>query len=144
MSGNRPLAAHVFCVLCDFNNDFFSFSSLGYGKLMEGSYKYIWGYSLVNIIFALIIIGLKNQVIMKNIFENKFINILGIISYGLYVYHFGIVWIMNYIGTNIYVEIPMFFFDLFALILTIFISYFSYYFFEIYFIKLKDKFAPKN
>lgn len=67
-------------------------SSLGYPLHMPDAYQYIWGYSLLNYFFAIMI-----QMVVKNGLFNKLlewspIRFLGRISYGLYVYHHPMIW----------------------------------------------------
>jgi len=110
---------------------------------MSNSYKHIWGYSLLSLCFGLILLKMKSRSFFSKIFENKVLTFLGLISYGLYVYHYGVLHItsilLNFmdIPNRLNIRIPL------ALTLTIGISYFSYIFFEKKFISMKDKFAPK-
>ncbi len=127
-----------------------NFSTLGYGPLMKNSYKYIWGFSLVNIICSLILLRLKSRNLFRGIIENKLITYIGLISYGLYVYHYGLIHICKSIHeyclkNNIpgVPESPITY-QLGAFILTLLVSSVSYFFFELWFIKLKDKIAPKS
>ncbi|MCB9201648.1 MAG: acyltransferase [Flavobacteriales bacterium] len=116
-----------------------NFKSLGYPPFMKGSYRYVWGYSLLNLCFALILVGLKNRTFFPKLFENKMLASLGLVSYGLYIYHTGILWLVSEFITNNYILNV-----LVSFLLTIAVSYLSFYLFEKRFIDLKDKIAPKK
>ena len=108
---------------------------LGYPPFMRDSYKYIWGYTLVNLMFAYILVNVRDRKFMPAIFENSVLNYLGKISYGMYVYHFGILWL---IGWNSISRIVM------ALAATIAISVISYELMEKRFINLKDRYFSRT
>jgi len=66
---------------------------------------------------------------------------LGKISYGLYLTHMigiNIALLILPIHSSIWLLIPL------SIVLTIFMSYLSYYYFEIYFLKLKERFSKVN
>ncbi len=113
--------------------------SLGFTKFMSDSYKYIWGYSAMNILFGLILANLKEHKFLPGIFENKWLDYLGKISYGLYVYHYPVI----YITFSFFDFIPKFIQIPIALIITIIISILSYEFFEKKFLILKDRYFPR-
>ena len=139
------LAVIGFGILIDYIcNTNFNISSFGYPSFMKGSFRYVWGYSILNILFAIILIGLKNRTLMRGVFENKALSNLGLISYGLYVYHFGLIWIFKHIANKGYLNLPDYTYNILALITTVIISYISYHIFEKYFIQLKEKIAPKK
>ncbi len=103
------------------------------------------GMHIVNAIFFLIIIlnvSSNKSSFIK--FENKGFNFLGKISYGIYMYHFIIVYIvLKLLSTygfleNITILMNVFIYFL-TTILTLIISYLSYEFFEKYFLSLKSK-----
>lgn len=112
--------------------------SLGYSTFLRD--QYIWGYSLFNLIFAKMIIQIKDGVFFPSFFKNKILNYLGEISYGLYVYHLPILWFVNRFYPNIPEPIRI----AIALSATILVSSMSYELFEKPFIRMKDKFFSKN
>ena len=67
-------------------------SALGYPLLLPDAYQFIWAYSLLNYFFAVIIYGVAQEGWLTHILEWRPLRYLGKISYGLYVYHFPIVW----------------------------------------------------
>lgn len=112
---------------------------LGYGPFMKDSYKYVWGYSVVNLMFAYILVHVKNKSFIPALFENPLLVYLGSISYGLYVFHFPMLWL---------VYSPMYDFPeavraLTTLLITVLISMVSYELMEKRFINLKDKYFSR-
>jgi peptidoglycan/LPS O-acetylase OafA/YrhL len=65
---------------------------LGYPLLLPNAYQFIWAYSLLNYFFAIIIYGVAREGWITRFLEWRPLRYLGKISYGLYVYHFPIVW----------------------------------------------------
>lgn len=112
---------------------------LGYGPFMKDSYKYVWGYSVVNLMFAYILIHVKNKSFLPTLFENPLLVYLGKISYGLYVFHFPVIWLVYSTMGNFpdIVQVST------ALLLTIILSMASYEFMEKRFINSKDKYFAK-
>lgn len=108
-------------------------SSLGYPPFMRE--VYVWGYSLLNIAFALVLVQIRSGRFLVALFENRVLEYLGQISYGLYVFHFPILWATGYMWPNGTVVEN----GLTALLLTILVSALSYQFFERRFINLKDE-----
>ena len=112
---------------------------LGYGFRMDDSYKYVWGYSVLNLTFALALVHIRDKALMPAFFENPLLVYLGKISYGLYVYHFPVLWLI-YLHMRDYSEIAR---SLTALLVTIIISMFSYEYVERRFINSKDKYFAR-
>jgi peptidoglycan/LPS O-acetylase OafA/YrhL len=112
---------------------------LGYKPYMEGSYKYVWGYSIVNLMFAYVLVHIESKTLMPALFENPLLVYLGTISYGLYVFHLPVLWLV-YSTVNSYSEI---FLASTSLLITVMISMVSYEFMEKRFINLKDKLFAK-
>jgi len=113
---------------------------LGYPSFMRDSYKYVWGYSVMNLLFAYILINVRDRKFMPFIFENGWLNYLGKISYGLYVYHYPITWIIY----SIFDVVPGYIRIAVGLVVTIFISAISFELMEKRFIILKDKYFAKT
>lgn len=115
-------------------------SGLGYLPIMDDAYKYIWAYSLFNLLFALILYKMKNREFFPGIFENNTLNYFGKISYGLYLYHFPVItfvlYAFNAAAINIYTAVV-------SLILTIVVSMISYHFIELKILNFKDKLFPR-
>jgi peptidoglycan/LPS O-acetylase OafA/YrhL len=69
-----------------------AFSAFGYPLLLPHSYQFVWGYTLLNYFFALLIYGVAREGWLVRFLEIRPARYLGKISYGLYVYHFPIIW----------------------------------------------------
>jgi len=65
--------------------------ALGYDLPMTGFYKEVWGYTLLNYLFAVLIYNVARKNFLTGILELAPLRYLGKISYGLYVYHYGII-----------------------------------------------------
>ena len=112
--------------------------SFGYVPFMQN--QYILGYSFVNFVFAKIIIQGRDGKFFPVLFDNPIFNYLGKISYGLYVFHYPIIWLVRYmypLQANLRTGLP-------ALALTIIIGAISYELFEKRFIEMKDSFFAKK
>lgn len=68
--------------------------TLGYEFTLSGSYKFIWGYSLLNYFFALIVHAVHRTGMWTRFLELPVMQYLGRISYGMYVYHYAVIWFM--------------------------------------------------
>lgn len=114
--------------------------AFGYVSFMRDSYKYVWGYSLFGLIFALIILGIRAGVFLPRITSWPLLQYMGKISYGLYVYHFPLCWIVSLViptsATLAYISV--------TLLSTIIISVFSYECVEKRFLKMKDRYFPRS
>ena len=69
-----------------------AFSSLGYPLLLPNTYQFIWGYTLLNYFFAITIYSVVKHGLFNRFLEWRPLRYLGKISYGLYVYHFPVMW----------------------------------------------------
>ena len=113
---------------------------LGYGRFMKDSYKYVWGYLIMNLLFAYILVNVRDRKFMTAIFENALLNYLGKISYGMYVFHYPIIWVI-YSAFN---KAPEYFRISMALAVTIIVSMISFELMEKRFINLKDKYFART
>lgn len=113
------------------------FGSLGYLPFMSNASKYVWGYTLLNICFGLVLNNMSSHAFFPRLFEHRLLAYLGRISYGLYVYHFGVLHSVKQL-TNL----PWYLTDALALALTVAISALSFHLFEQRLISLKDKLFP--
>lgn len=96
----------------------------------------------VNAVFYLIIIlnvsSNKDTLISL---ENKVMNFIGKISYGLYVYHMIIIYLISHILTSQNYQLNHFIIYPVVLIITILTATFSYTFFETPFLRIKNKYS---
>ena len=114
-------------------------NQLGYGMFMKDSYKYVWGYSAVNLMFSYMLVHVRDKTFMPVFFGNPLLVYLGTISYGLYVFHFPILWMVN----NMVPSYPEVVRILMTLLITIMVSAVSYEFMEKKIIRLKDKYFSR-
>ncbi|NRB40204.1 MAG: acyltransferase [Pseudomonadales bacterium] len=112
----------------------------GYAPFMQDSYKYVWGYSVLNGVFALILLQTRDRKFCPRLLETRFMQYMGEISYGLYVFHYPVIWLVSEYLNNISVLllIPL------SMFITIAISMLSYELMEKRFINLKDKFFSRD
>jgi peptidoglycan/LPS O-acetylase OafA/YrhL len=113
---------------------------LGYGPFMKDTYKYIWGYTLVNLMFAYVLVHIRDRTFMPALFEHRLPVYLGTISYGLYVFHFPVVWLVY---TTMY-RLPVIAQQSISLMITVIISAASYKYMEKPMIDLKDRYFARS
>ena len=106
----------------------------------KDSYKYVWGYTVVNLMFAYVLVHVRDKAFMPAVFENRLLVYLGTISYGLYVFHFPILWGVSWTMKGS----PALLKALTALLATILMSMASYELMEKRFINVKDKYFAKG
>ncbi len=110
-------------------------SSLGYPIASLNYGQHIWSYTLLNAFFASLILWISYSTAGR-LFSNPFLVSVGKVSYGMYLFHWGILGIFNQtVGgflANSLVIFVIYFFSVY-----IFASL-SYHFFESHFLKLKD------
>jgi peptidoglycan/LPS O-acetylase OafA/YrhL len=117
-------------------------SSLGYPVTLPNAYQFLWAYSLINYWFAILIYCIVSEGMFVKFLDLPLLQYLGKISYGLYVYHFPVIWFAGRLRDvqgleNItYPQII-----LVALAATILIASISYYLLESPLIRLKDTLA---
>lgn len=112
--------------------------TLGYLPYMRDSYKYIWGYSFFALFFTMILIRLNRRDFLRPLFENGVMDYLGRISYGLYIFHYPMIHIVDVLFNFKY----HLFSTVTSLLLTTAISMISFEWYERRVLKLKDKFFP--
>jgi peptidoglycan/LPS O-acetylase OafA/YrhL len=115
---------------------YFYFKSFGYPPFMNDSYKYIWGYTCFNIVFAMILLNIKDNNFLPRLFRNGVLDYLGKISYGLYVYHYAIIYFVGKLQFNKPTSVFV------SLLITIAISVASFELYEKRILVWKDKLFP--
>lgn len=122
---------------------FGAFSAFGYPLQIPEAYKFVWAYSLLDYFFAVIIYGVVKEGWFTRFLEWRPMRYLGKISYGLYVYHYPIVWFSGRIA-DLGIEPPLLqpLSALIALSATILVASLSFHFLERPIINLKDRFFP--
>lgn len=113
--------------------------TLGFPSFMRGQYKFIWGYTLLNIVFAMMLVAIKHQAFCEPLFSYAPFQYLGRISYGLYVYHYPIIWSSG----RILGDVPLVLQYVMMMVVTIGVSHLSFYYLENRVLGLKDKLFPR-
>lgn len=147
MGGTLAAVVLLGCLTNYLANGSLQLPTFGFPPYMENSGKYIWGYTLVNYCFALLLYKLKTRRFNTWLFENKVLVSLGKVSYGLYVYHYGMIYLAHLAGDRwglMQHPLTRLLVDGAALLATIGVSYLSFYCLENKFIRLKDRIAPKH
>jgi peptidoglycan/LPS O-acetylase OafA/YrhL len=110
-------------------------SSLGISVAMIENYQHVWSYSLINILFALVILCLISDA-YKGVFDNAMLVGIGKIVYGMYIYHFAVLFAFSRIDRKFIHSFPVSF--ALAFITVFVLAYMSYYYFEKKFLALKN------
>ena len=135
----------IFIPLVGLLTDYFSKGgmtfALGYDLPMTGYYKEVWAYTLLNYLFAVLIYCVARTNLFTQILDSAPLRYLGKISYGLYVYHYGVIAIITALfkkyGFGYSLRSPQMF--LAAMSATLLIATVSFYLLEKPIIDLKDK-----
>ncbi len=117
-------------------------ASLGYDLPMTGWYKEVWAYTLLNYLFAVLIYCVARTNFLTAVLEFAPLRYLGKISYGLYVYHYGIITILvaYFRREDIEYSIRSPQMSIIAMTVTVVVATLSYYLLEKPLIDLKDKY----
>ena len=125
------------------NGDIGIISAFGFPVTLPDAYQYLWAYTLLNYFFAVIIYCVVREKLFVNFLDSKPLQYLGKISYGLYVYHFPIVWFAARIrGLGMEETLAKPLTALITFVATVTIASLSYFFMEKPLINLKDRFFP--
>ncbi len=116
--------------------------SLGFPLMMVPRAQYVWGYTLVNLLSALLIIAMCHPNFLTRFLENRFLCYVGKMSYGIYVLHMAVLtfyrgWLpvdpRSWEGLAVFVA---------ACASVIALAHLSYFYFEKFFLDIKEaKFA---
>jgi peptidoglycan/LPS O-acetylase OafA/YrhL len=101
------------------------------------------------ICYSILIVNVSTNPLSIVNLQNRVMDFLGRISYGLYVYHMLVIWALSYFLKDKILTIHSTTYRyilIYAMVygLTIFIAYLSFHYFESYFLRLKEKFAKIN
>jgi peptidoglycan/LPS O-acetylase OafA/YrhL len=111
-------------------------NGFGLPLMLPNAYKSIWGYSLLNYLFLLLLYGVAREGWFLRLLEHPAMRYLGRISYGLYVYHLVVIWMLRLV---IFPHVNRYLLAIPALAIVILIASASYYFFEKPVMDLKDR-----
>lgn len=121
-------------------------TSLGYEFPMFTAYKFVWGFSVLNYFFALIIHTVDRTKFFTAILDHFILRYLGKISYGLYVYHLPVIWFLLAFQLEHKLPIPFYLGQtrtyFLVLLITVIIASVSFRLFEKPINELKDRFFP--
>ncbi|MFZ5857694.1 MAG: acyltransferase family protein [Chloroflexota bacterium] len=116
-------------------------TALGFRYPLAKDMKQVWGYVYLNYVCALFIYIVVKEKFLVGFLDKPFIGYLGKISYGLYVYHFAIVWFVARIrDLSVPIAIAKPLTLVISAILLYFIASLSYKYFEKPILDLKDKY----
>jgi peptidoglycan/LPS O-acetylase OafA/YrhL len=117
-------------------------SAFGYPLLLPRAYQFIWAYSLLNYFFAVIIYAVVKHGMFVRFLDWKVMRYLGKISYGLYVYHYPVIWFSARIRDVFVIDEPVakLWTALIAILVTVGIASASYYLLEKPLLNLKERF----
>jgi peptidoglycan/LPS O-acetylase OafA/YrhL len=116
-------------------------SALGYDLPLKFGYQFIWAPTILNYFFALLIYGVAHERILTKFLDLSWLRFLGKISYGMYVYHFPVLWLTaNLLEERAQGTIEHWIYVGVSLFATILISTLSYYLLERPILNLKDRF----
>lgn len=114
--------------------------SLGYEFPLRVASKEIWGYSLLNYFFTVMIYCVAKTKLFTTLLDSYILRYLGKISYGLYIYHSAIIWFT--LKLNLPFDLGTWQILLFTLAATTLVASLSFFLFEKPINNLKDKFFP--
>lgn len=119
-----------------------SMSALGYPVTMPNGYQYLWAYTLLNYWFAVIVYCVVHEKMFVKFLEWPPLQYIGKISYGLYIYHYPVIWFVGRIRDLDFVkELTPLLIALLSFVATVAIASLSYFALEEPFLKLKERFA---
>jgi peptidoglycan/LPS O-acetylase OafA/YrhL len=110
-------------------------SSLGISVAMIENFQHVWSYTLINMLFAFVILYLIRDD-YKGIFDKNWLVNIGKIVYGMYIYHFAVLYAMSKVDQKLIHNFPISFSIAFLIVFAI--SYASYNYFEKRFLGFKD------
>jgi peptidoglycan/LPS O-acetylase OafA/YrhL len=128
----------------------FYLNDLGYNHGQINNYEHVWHYTVLNILFAsflLTLVSIHSQhqfSLVRKFLENKWMIKIGKVSYGMYIFHWGILvyfYSRFFSSDNLLIKILLF---IPYVILVYLIAEVSYRLYELRFINLKDKLFGKT
>jgi peptidoglycan/LPS O-acetylase OafA/YrhL len=119
-------------------------ADLGYSLPVTGAYKEVWGFSLLDYLFALMIYCVVKTKLLTWILNLSPLRYLGKISYGLYIYHLFIIQavVVIFKKFNVVYGLGSPLLYIVSLIITVLAASLSFYLLEKPILNLKTKYFP--
>jgi peptidoglycan/LPS O-acetylase OafA/YrhL len=123
--------------------------ALGFPVILYSKGQWIWGYTAINLLGAVLIAKVALQGFGKRLFQSRLMDRLGRVSYGAYLFHYVMVswfypltpWLVAHAGLPTILATllwtPLYVGCVYAL------SWLSFHFYETPFLKLKDRLGPR-
>lgn len=112
---------------------------LGYSNFMQHSFKYVWGYTLFNLLVAHTLVTIRDRAAdLPRFLSTPALVYLGSISYGLYVFHNAFIWLVDQIMPEAIIPLKI----LLSFLLTLVCSAASYRWLEKPCLALKQRYFP--
>jgi peptidoglycan/LPS O-acetylase OafA/YrhL len=118
--------------------------SLGYPEFLLQNRQFLWAYSVIDLLAAVLIITASQQNWLQRFLENRFLWHLGRISYGFYIFHMPILFLFKPILPTNQWSLTGFAFFVVLVVITIGVAHLSYFYFERRFLMLKDYFGKRK
>ena len=118
-------------------------SALGFLFPLSKDLKQVWGYFYLNYLFALLIYLVVKEKMFLPLLETKTMRYLGKISYGLYVYHYAVIWFvarLRDLGIHEFTAKPLTL--VISAVVTLALSAVSYKYLEKPILDLKERYFP--
>ena len=118
--------------------------SFGYPEFLLQNWQFLWGYSVIDLWAAALIISASQQNWLQRFLENRFLWHLGRISYGFYIFHMPILFLFKPILPTNQWSLAGFGFFVVLIVITFGVAHLSYFYFERRFLMLKDYFGKRE
>jgi len=118
-------------------------SALGFLFPLRTDLKQVWGYFYLDYLFALLIYLVVKEKMFLRLLDAKWMRYLGKISYGLYIYHYAVIWFVARIrDLDIPEPVAKPLTMVISAAVTFLLASFSYKYFEKPILDLKEKYFP--
>ena len=123
---------------------FFGGFSFGYPIFLLQNKQFLWGYSVIDLLAAALIICASQQNRLQRFCENRFLWHLGRISYGFYIFHLPILYLLKPIVPKNQWSLLGVASFLVVFVTTFCLAQLSYFYFERRFLMMKDHFGRRK
>lgn len=116
-------------------------TALGYDLPLRFEYQFLWGPTVLNYLFAVLIYCVVYEKLLIRILDMAWLRYIGKISYGIYVYHFPVMWFVErFFEERLQSSMAIWIKAGVALAATLLLSTLSYYLLEKPILSVKDRF----